>query len=255
MEPPVFNEANMRKTEEQPPMLRVEGLSKRFGGLKAVDDVSFEVTRGSIAALIGPNGAGKSTTFNLLTGFTRADAGTVTFDGEEITGSAPHVLARRGLVRTFQTARPFPSMTVKEIVATAAMLRLGRREAMTAAAGVLDRLSIGGLADKRASALSLPDRQMVELAKCVAMKPRMVLLDEIMGGLNRAEAQAPVAAIRELSELEGITFLLVEHVMPIVMTLTSHIVVLDFGRLIAAGTPAVISADPAVQRSYLGSAA
>lgn len=232
-------------------MLRVEGLTKRFGGLTAVNDVSFEVARGQIAALIGPNGAGKTTTFNLLTGFVRSDAGRVTFDGEDISGKPPHKLAALGLVRTFQTARMFPSMTVQEIVATAAMLKDGRRHASATAEEVMSRLGIESLGARSAEDLSLPDRQMVELAKCLAMRPRMILLDEIMGGLNRAECAGPIQAIRDLSA-EGITFLLVEHVMPIVMSLTSHIVVLDFGKRIAAGTPAEIASNADVQRSYLG---
>lgn len=235
-------------------LLRVDGLTRHFGGLRAVDDVSFGVRRGSITALIGPNGAGKTTTFNLLTGFVRSDAGSVVFDGKDVTGLRPDKLAGRGLVRTFQTARMFPSMTVCEIVATAAMLKDGRKRGMSTADDVMERLDITRLARRYAGELSLPDRQMVELAKCVAMRPRMILLDEIMGGLNRAECAGPMGAIRSLNE-EGMTFLLVEHVMPIVMSLTQHIVVLDFGRRIAAGTPAEIAADPNVQRSYLGGAA
>lgn len=236
------------------PMLRVEGLSKRFGGVKAVDDVSFEIARGGIAALIGPNGAGKTTTFNLLTGFVRSDGGTVVFNGEDVSGMRPHRLAARGLVRTFQTARTFPSMSVREIIATAAMLKQRRRAAMSTADDVMAQLGIERMAALHAGELSLPDRQMLELAKCVAMRPSMILLDEIMGGLNRAECDGPVHAIRDLSKA-GMTFLLVEHVMPIVMDLTEHIVVLDFGRRIAAGTPSEIAADPEVQRSYLGGAA
>ena len=217
-------------------MLRVEDLNKRFGGVKAVDDVSFEVARGEIAALIGPNGAGKTTTFNLLTGFVRSDSGRVMFDGKDISGRPPHKLAALGLVRTFQTARMFPSMTVREIIATGAMLKQGRRGATTTAAEVMGRLGIESLHDSSGSDRSLPDRQLVELAKCLAMRPRMILLDEIMGGLNRTECAGPVQAIRDLSA-EGMTFLLVEHVMPIVMSLARHIIVLDFGRRIATGTP------------------
>lgn len=235
-------------------MLRVVGLSKRFGGLQVVDDVSFEVARGEICALIGPNGAGKTTTFNLLTGFVRRDSGQVFFDGEEQRRLSPHTLAGKGLVRTFQTARMFPSMTVREIIATAAMLKHGKRQALIQADEVMERLGIEGLAARSAEDLSLPDRQLVELAKCVAMQPQMVLLDEIMGGLNRAECAGPIEAIRSLSA-QGMTFLLVEHVMPIVMNLAQHIVVLDFGSRIAAGTPEEISQDPQVRSSYLGEVA
>lgn len=235
-------------------ILSVEGLSRRFGGLKAVDDVSFEVRRGEIAALIGPNGAGKTTTFNLITGYIRPDAGTVLFDGQDITRHSAHKLARKGLVRSFQTARMFPSMTVRAIVATAAMTHRSRRAAIDKADEVLADIGLVDLGTKRADELSLPDRQLVELAKCVAMEPSMIMLDEIMGGLNRAECDIPVAAIRRLNE-QGMSFLLVEHVMPIVMELADHIVVLDFGRRIAAGTPAEVSVDPQVQRSYLGGAA
>lgn len=235
-------------------MLDVRGLSKRFGGLKAVDDVTFGVKRGEIAALIGPNGAGKTTMFNLITGYARPDAGRVFFDGYEATRVAPHTLASRGLVRSFQMAKMFPSMTVHEIVMTAALLRENRKAAAVRAEAVLEELGIAAKAGRRPDELSLPDRQMVELGKCVALQPKMILLDEIMGGLNRAESDVPIAAIRNLSS-RGITFLLVEHVMPIVMSLTEHIVVLDFGRRIAAGTPVEIAANKDVQKSYLGGAA
>ncbi|EON22155.1 ABC transporter-like protein [Nocardioides sp. CF8] len=235
-------------------ILQLTGVSKRFGGLKALDDVSFSIKRGEIAALIGPNGAGKTTMFNVITGFTRPEAGTIVFDGDDVTRLAPHTLAARGLARSFQTAKMFPSMTVHEILMTAAMLREGRKEASARADDVLDELAITTKAHRRPDELSLPDRQMVELGKCLALQPKLILLDEIMGGLNRMESDVPVAAIRKLAD-RGITFLMVEHVMPIVMSLAQHIVVLDFGRQIAAGTPAEVAANPAVQRSYLGGAA
>lgn len=233
------------------PLLDVTGLSVAFGGLHAVDELSMTLAKGEIVALIGPNGAGKTTTFNLLTGYLAPDRGIVSLEGEDITGMAPHRLAGLGMVRSFQTARLFPSMTVAEVVTTAAMLRSNQRAAARIAENVLEELELGPIAATRATQLSLPDRQMVELAKCLAMEPRLVLLDEIMGGMNRNQCAAPIAAIRRMRD-RGIAVLMIEHVMPIVMNLVDRIVVLDFGRVLAEGTPSEIAAHPEVQRSYLG---
>ncbi|WGP06477.1 ABC transporter ATP-binding protein [Bacillus subtilis] len=236
------------------PLLEIEHIAKSYSGLKALDDVTFSVSRGEIAALIGPNGAGKTTMFDIITGFTRPNRGRVVFDGDDITRTAPHRLAARGLVRSFQTAKMFPSMTVEEIVLTASMLKNDRKTAKGKVEKILTDLDLTAKARSYASELSLPDRQMVELSKCVALEPSMILLDEIMGGLNRVEAETPIAAIRTLRD-QGLTFLLVEHVMPIVMSLCEHIAVLDFGRCIATGTPEEIAVNHDVQRSYLGGAA
>lgn len=236
------------------PLLEIEHIAKSYSGLKALDDVTFSVSRGEIAALIGPNGAGKTTMFDIITGFTRPNRGRVVFDGDDITRTAPHRLATRGLVRSFQTAKMFPSMTVEEIVLTASMLKNDRKTAKGKVEKILTDLDLTAKARSYASELSLPDRQMVELSKCVALEPSMILLDEIMGGLNRVEAETPIAAIRTLRD-QGLTFLLVEHVMPIVMSLCEHIAVLDFGRCIATGTPEEIAVNHDVQRSYLGGAA
>lgn len=235
-------------------LLKIEHIAKSYSGLKALDDVTFSVRRGEIAALIGPNGAGKTTMFDIVTGFTRPTRGQVIFDGDDITRTTPHKLAARGLVRSFQTAKMFPSMTVEEIILTASMLRNDRKSAKDKTEKILTDLQLTPKARSYASELSLPDRQMVELSKCVALEPSMVLLDEIMGGLNRVEAETPIAAIRTLRD-QGITFLLVEHVMPIVMSLCEHIAVLDFGRCIATGTPDQIAVNTDVQRSYLGGVA
>ncbi|WP_166975436.1 ABC transporter ATP-binding protein [Brevibacterium atlanticum] len=240
--------------ERGEPLLEIEHIAKSYSGLKALDDVTFSVSRGEIAALIGPNGAGKTTMFDIITGFTRPDRGRVVFAGDDITRTAPHRLASRGLVRSFQTAKMFPSMTVEEIVLTASMLKNDRKTAKGKVEKILTDIELTAKARSYASELSLPDRQMVELSKCVALEPTMILLDEIMGGLNRAEAETPIAAIRTLRD-QGLTFLLVEHVMPIVMSLCEHIAVLDFGRCIATGTPQQIAVDPDVQRSYLGGTA
>lgn len=236
------------------PLLEIEHIAKSYSGLKALDDVTFTVSQGEIAALIGSNGAGKTTMFDIITGFTRPNRGRVVFDGDDITRTAPHRLASRGLVRSFQTAKMFPSMTVEEIVLTASMLKNDRKTAKDRVEKILTDLDLTAKARSYASELSLPDRQLVELSKCVALEPSMILLDEIMGGLNRVEAETPIAAIRTLRD-QGLTFLLVEHVMPIVMSLCEHIAVLDFGRCIATGTPQEIAVDPDVQRSYLGGAA
>ena len=240
-----------QRTGSADPLLRVQGLTKNFGGLRAVDGVDFTVNRGEIVALIGPNGAGKTTTFNLLTGFARPDAGSVIFDGANITAHPPHQLARQGLVRSFQTAKLFPSMTVFEIIMTAALLRDNINSAEQKTRTILSQLHLQAQADRHADELSLPDRQMVELGKCLAVSPKMILLDEIMGGLNRGESHIPVEAIRRLRD-KGMTFLLVEHVMPIVMSLADRIVVLDFGKKIAEGAPQDIVRNSAVQKSYLG---
>lgn len=233
------------------PILEISGLTRRFGGLVAVDNVSFSVKPGEIVALIGPNGAGKTTTFSMISGFQRPNAGTVHFNGTNITNMPPHRIAELGLVRSFQIMENFADMTVLDAVATAALLRLPLREAIEYAKGVILRVGLGGREDNEPGSLSLQDRKLLELAKCVATQPKMILLDEAMSGLTLAEAETPVEIIRELRK-SGLTFVLVEHVMPIVMKTADRIVVLNFGEKAAEGTPSEILANQSVRDAYFG---
>ncbi len=233
------------------PILEVRGLTRRFGGLVAVDHVDFAVATGEILAVIGPNGAGKTTVFNLVSGFLRPDAGRVMFDGDDITGLPPHRIAARGLVRSFQIVDIFAGMTVLEAVTAAALLRLPLRRAVARAYELLERVGLAPSVDALPGKLSLQDRKLLELAKCLATSPKLILLDEVMAGLTLAEAEVPIAIVRALRQA-GLTFVLVEHVMPIVMKLADRVVVLNFGEKVAEGTPAEIVRNPAVRDAYFG---
>lgn len=235
------------------PILVARGLKKRFGGLVAVNGVDLEVQRGEIFAIIGANGAGKTTLFNVLSGFLRQDAGEVYFKGEPVTGLKPHVLARKGMVRTFQITQTFSRMTVLDTVITAALLRLPMDAAIARAEEILETVGLAEKRHTRPNTLTLPDKKLLELAKVLATDPDLIMLDEVMSGLTLAEAEVPLSIIRDLRR-KGITFIIVEHIMPIVMSTADRIAVLDFGQKIAEGTPEQIVANPAVQRSYLGGA-
>ena len=232
-------------------VLQVVGLSKRYGGLVAVNDVGFSVARGEILGVIGPNGAGKTTLFGLVSGFIRPTAGHVTFAGRRITGLPPHRVVQLGLTRSFQIVQIFADMTVLETVTAAALLRNPMREALRKAEAVLERIGLSHIRDEVPTSLSLQDKKLLEVAKCLATEPRLILLDEVMAGLTLAEAQAPTRVIRELRD-EGITFVMVEHVMPIVMSVADRLLVLNFGQKIADGTPREIVADEAVREAYFG---
>jgi branched-chain amino acid transport system ATP-binding protein len=233
-------------------MLVVRGLTKRFRGLVAVRDVSFEVRSGDIVALIGPNGAGKTTCFNLIAGALAPTSGSVLLEGSDITALAPEAIALRGLIRTFQIVRPMGGMTVLENVMVGA---LARTSDVAAAAGIaaaaLARIGLAGKSDALASSLTLPDRKMLELARALAARPRILLLDEVMAGLRPAESDRIVALVREL-HADGMTVLLIEHVMRVVMALAGRVIVLHHGEKLAEGTPAEIGANPQVIESYLG---
>jgi branched-chain amino acid transport system ATP-binding protein len=236
-------------------MLEATGLTKRFGGLLAVSDASLRVDAGSIVALIGPNGAGKTTLFALLSGFHRPDAGRVVFDGVDVTGQAPHRVAARGMVRTFQIVQPFGALTVRENVAVGAHLRVGdRREALALAGEVATRLGMGAMLDKPASALTVAGRKRLEVARALATCPKLVLLDEVMAGLNPTEIDEIVPMIRAIRDA-GTTVLLIEHVMRAVMALAERILVLHHGAAIAEGEPAAVVRDPLVLECYLGAEA
>ena len=236
-------------------LLEVAGLTKVYSGLHAVKNVSFSVEEKSVTALIGPNGAGKTTCFNLIAGATSCSAGSVRFAGQDITGLQPEQACQHGIARTFQIVRPLAGMSVLENVVVGALMRektvpAAERRAM----GVLERIGLGAKAHAPASALALPERKLLELAKALATQPRLLMLDEVMAGLRPAEADQITQVLRELTA-DGLTILLIEHVMRVVMAVAQSIVVLHHGEKIAEGTPATIANDPAVIACYFGSSA
>lgn len=232
-------------------LLMVRNLTKHFGGVTAVNNVSFDVHRGEILAVVGPNGAGKTTLFGLICGFIAQDSGEVRFDGEDISNVAPHVIAKRGIVRSFQIVQIFPDLTVHETVVAAAMLHHPLPAARRLADELLEELDLAAKRNDLATSLPIQSRKRLELAKCVATQPRLIILDEVMAGLTLAEAEVPIAAIRKLRD-RGITFLMVEHVMPVVLQLADRMLVLNFGEMIMEGTPQQVMAHPDVQEAYLG---
>jgi branched-chain amino acid transport system ATP-binding protein len=237
-------------------LLAVDGLSKCFRGLVAVDDVSFGVPEGAIFAVIGPNGAGKTTLFNMIAGAMTPDGGTVTFAGQRLTGLTPDEVCRRGVARTFQLVRPFLALSVEDNVVIGALLR--RRDVGAArerALALLRRFALFDKRDQLASALTLPDRKRLEVVRALATEPRLLLLDEVMAGLRPTETDRMVATLREINRESGLTILLIEHVMRAVMALASRVLVLDHGTAIAEGAPEAVVRDPAVVRSYLGAEA
>ena len=234
-------------------MLRVNHLSKTFGGLQAVADVSFEVPAGRIVALIGPNGAGKTTLFAMVSGFLRPDAGTLTFDGEDITNWAPSRCCARGLVRTFQITQPFGRLTVRENIAIGAYVRVrARQSALARAETVAARVGLAGQLDLPATSLTLAGRKRLELARALATEPKLLLLDEVMAGLTPTEIVTIVEVIRGIRD-SGVTVLLTEHVMQAVVSLSDWTYVINNGALIASGTTADVAANPKVIEAYLGS--
>jgi branched-chain amino acid transport system ATP-binding protein len=233
--------------------LVIRGLSKRFGGLRAVQDVSFTVQENETVALIGPNGAGKTTSFNLITGFHRPDSGSVSAFGLDITGLKPHDICAHGLARTFQVAKPFGAMTVLDNVMTGAFLR--DKHAAVAREKAREAIEFVGLSAREKTAakdLTTIDQRRLEMARALATQPRLLLLDEVMAGLNPSEIDQAVALIGKLSQ-RGLTIVIVEHVMRAIMAVARHIVVLDHGQKIAEGTPKQIVENPEVVRAYLGS--
>jgi branched-chain amino acid transport system ATP-binding protein len=233
-------------------MLAADGIVKRFGGLIAVDGASLEVRRGEIVALIGPNGAGKTTLFAILSGFERADEGSIRFEEAEIAHLSPHTIAALGLVRTFQTVQPFAGLTVRENIAVGAHLReASRRVALATADAVAARVGLGDRLDEPAQTLTLAGRKRLELARALATRPKLMLLDEVMAGLNPTEIEAVVGVVQAI-RASGVTILLTEHVMAAVTRLADRVYVLNQGRIIAEGTPASVTADPAVVEAYLG---
>jgi len=233
-------------------LLSVSGISKRFRGLTAVSNVSFNVHAGEIFAVIGPNGAGKTTLFSMIAGALAPDEGRITFAGERIEGLRPDQIARRGIGRTFQIVRPFPALSVEDNVVIGALLQTDALDrAHQIAEQTMVQLDLIGKRDQIASSLTLPDRKRLEVARALATGPKLLLLDEVMAGLRPTETDRIVATLRELNA-GGVTILLIEHVMRAVTALASRILVLHHGAAIAEGSPEQVLRDPAVIESYLG---
>ena len=234
------------------PLLVVERVSRRFGGLLAVNEVSLTAAENSITALIGPNGAGKTTLFGVISGFLKPSDGVVRYGGEVITGEPPHRLARRGIARTFQIVQPFAGLSVRENIMVGAHLHHpGREAALKAAEQVGREVGLADMLDRPASTLTVAGRKRLELAKALAIEPKLLLLDEVLAGLNPSEIRDIVPVIRGFTA-RGITIMMIEHVMQAVMSLAEQVFVLAEGRIIAAGTPAQVAADPKVVEAYLG---
>ncbi|NVN87123.1 MAG: ABC transporter ATP-binding protein [Rhodopseudomonas sp.] len=231
--------------------LTVDNVTKRFGGLVALNAIGFSVAQGEIVGIIGPNGAGKTTLFGVISGFITPSEGEVSYDGHSILGISPDRLVWRGLMRSFQIVQSFADMTALDVVTTAALTRRPMREAIDYAAAALLRVGLGGKELKMPLTLSLQDKKLLELAKCIATDPRCILLDEVMAGLTMSETAAPIAVIQELNR-QGVTIVMVEHVMPVIMRLATRIVVINFGEKIAEGTPEEILKDQRVIDAYFG---
>lgn len=236
------------------PLLELTDVSKRFGGVSAVQNVTTTIHAGEIVGLIGPNGAGKTTLVNVVTGAHRASGGAVKFEGEDVTAQKPFQAARRGLSRTFQIVQPFPAMTVRENVAAAALFAGGsesRTVAMRDADAQLEFVGLMPLAGEPARSLTLPNRKRLELAKSLAMKPKMLLLDEVNAGLNPSEIDQALDLIRAIAA-NGVTIVIIEHLMKVVLGLSHRVLVLHHGELVAEGTPDEIVQDDRVIEAYLG---
>jgi branched-chain amino acid transport system ATP-binding protein len=233
-------------------MLRVENVSCRFGGLLAVNGASFAANAGCITALIGPNGAGKTTLFSIITGFLKPSEGRIFYGGIDITGEPPHMLARRGIARTFQIAQPFTGLTVVENIAVGSHLaRAKRADALSAAKDVAQAVGLSPMLDQPAATLTVAGRKRLELARALAIEPKLLLLDEVLAGLNPSEIRDMVPVIRAICD-RGVTVLMIEHVMQAVMSLAGHVFVLAEGSIIAEGSPQQIAENARVVEAYLG---
>ncbi|MGQ3001131.1 MAG: ABC transporter ATP-binding protein [Hydrogenophaga sp.] len=233
-------------------LLQVQGLSKRFGGLKAVNEVSFDLRQGEILGLLGPNGAGKTTAFNLIAGFHRADQGRILFEGRDVLGMAPSDICRAGIARTFQLSRPFGGLSAVENVMVGAFARLeSTAKARALAMELLDFLNLGDRCNADANDLTAFDKRKIELGRALATQPRLLLMDEVVAGATPSEAAEMVALVRKVRD-RGITVLIVEHVMKVIMGLSDRVIVMDQGCLIANGEPQKVVKDPRVLTAYFG---
>jgi branched-chain amino acid transport system ATP-binding protein len=234
-------------------LLEVQYVDKSFRGLRAVSAVSFSVAAKSVVALIGPNGAGKTTLFNLIAGTLAPDSGTISFAGSRIDGLRPDQICARGIGRTFQIVKPFAGLSVLDNVIVGALHRTANvAMARAHAEDILAKLGLAWRRDLPAAALTLPDRKRLEVARALATKPKLLLLDEAMAGLRPTECDEMVAVLREINRRDGITILLIEHVMRAVMALAEKLIVLHHGEIIGHGTPGDVARQPAVVASYLG---
>jgi branched-chain amino acid transport system ATP-binding protein len=234
-------------------LLEVRGISKSFRGLRAVSNASFAIPEGDINGLIGPNGAGKTTIFNMIAGVYAPDSGEILFANSRIHGLRPDLVCAAGVGRTFQIVKPFAGLSVLDNVMVGAFLReRSAAKARQLAYSIVEKLGLGAKRDQPASALTLPDRKRLEVARALATRPKLLLLDEVMAGLRPTECDQMVQVFRELNRADGTTILLIEHVMRAVMALAKHIGVLHHGEVIARGTPEQVVRDPAVLECYLG---
>ena len=237
------------------PVLETRGLGRRFGGLKAVDDVSFSVPEGQVLGVIGPNGAGKSTFINLVTGHIRPTSGQVLIEGRDLTGAKPWSIAHAGVSRTFQIVKPFRGMSVRENVAVGILY--GRKgtsrmsQALEQADEVLAEVGMSGLGDRAPGGLSVADARRLEFAKALALRPRLLLLDEVMAGLRHSEIEPSLELIKSLRE-RGLTIIVVEHVMKAILAISDQVLVLHQGKVLTSGEPRTVLSDPRVIEAYLG---
>jgi branched-chain amino acid transport system ATP-binding protein len=241
------------RQEAEAVILEVERVSRSFRGLRAVKDASFALAEGDINGLIGPNGAGKTTIFNMIAGVYAPDSGTIRFQGREIHGLRPDQVCAAGIGRTFQIVKPFAGLSLLDNVMVGGLLReKSTTRARALSLSILEKLGLGAKAYLPAASLTLPDRKRLEVARALATRPRLLLLDEVMAGLRPTETDQMVAVFRELNRSEGVTILLIEHVMRAVMALAQHVGVLHHGELIARGAPEEVVRNPAVLECYLG---
>jgi branched-chain amino acid transport system ATP-binding protein len=237
-------------------LLELKGVTKRFGGVAALNGVTASVTKGEILGVIGPNGAGKTTLLNCVSGVYKPDAGDISYQGQSIKGIRPHRVARLGIGRTFQIVKPFGSMTVRENAAVGALFgsgeaRRGPKEAFKDADRVLELVGLRSKADLEVTSLTIPDRKRLEVARAVATQPKLLLLDEVMAGLNSVEVDEALDMVRAV-HATGVTVVLIEHVMRVIVGVCTRAIVLDFGQVLAEGEPEVVLRDERVIKAYLG---